>query len=172
MLAFSGQLDRTPLKSSVWYLGDQATAVGANKNRRRTDFPNRSVYLPVIRNDLPELFQSFDFANPHSTTGTRPRTMAASQGLFMLNAPLVLELAEAMVRRHWQDEDSDEARLGRLYRALFAAEPGVDEKRAVLSYVAEAEASLRSEGEAEAAVKAWSLVCQALFAESRFQYLD
>ncbi len=57
MLSAAGQLDLVPRESTVSYLGDQATAVGDNKNRRRTDFPCRSVYLPVIRNDLPELFQ-------------------------------------------------------------------------------------------------------------------
>ena len=80
MLLIAGELDRTPMESSVWYLGDQATAVGANKNRRRTDFKARSIYLPVIRNDLPEVFEAFDFADPHLTTGARPKTMAATQG--------------------------------------------------------------------------------------------
>lgn len=172
MLTVAARLDSTPMESSVWYLGDQATAVGANKNRRRTDFPNRSVYLPMIRNDLPELFQSFDFANPHATTGARPRTLAASQGLYMLNAPLVLELAEATVRRYWQNADSPEARLTRLYRAVFAADPTRDEQQMILTYVGETEARLRAAGEDEASVHAWTLVCQALFADSRFQYLD
>src|SRR5262249_30623700 len=75
MLTAAGQLDPKPLESTVSYLGDQATAVGDNKIRRRTDFPCRSVYLPVIRNDLPELFSVFDFANPHASTGLRPQTM-------------------------------------------------------------------------------------------------
>ena len=56
MLSAAGNLDLKPMDSTVSYLGDQATAVGENPNRRRTDFPCRSVYLPVIRNDLPELF--------------------------------------------------------------------------------------------------------------------
>ena len=85
MLMVAAELDVRPMESSVWYLGDQATAVGANKNRRRTDFPNRSVYLPVIRNDLPEVFDVFDFADPHATTGMRPSTMVATQGLYFLN---------------------------------------------------------------------------------------
>ena len=73
MLSAAGKLELTPMDSTVWYLGDQATAVGDNKNRRRTDFSCRSVYLPVIRNDLPELFDVFDFADPHATTGMRSR---------------------------------------------------------------------------------------------------
>jgi hypothetical protein len=34
---------------------------------------------------LPELFNVFDFANPHASTGMRPQTLVATQGLFMLN---------------------------------------------------------------------------------------
>ena len=89
LFARRGGLDFTPRDSSVWYLGDQATAVGANKNRRRTDFACRSVYLPVIRNDLPELFGAFDFADPHRTTGMRPDTTVATQSLFIMNDPSV-----------------------------------------------------------------------------------
>ena len=73
MLSASAQLDLAPVDSTVSYLGDQATAVGENKNRRRTDLLCRSVYLPVIRNDLPEIFEAFDFADPHATTGARTR---------------------------------------------------------------------------------------------------
>ena len=56
MLSSAGTLNLNPMESTVSYLGDQATAVGGNPVRRRTDFNCRSVYLPVIRNDLPELF--------------------------------------------------------------------------------------------------------------------
>ena len=98
MLSAAGELDLAPMESSVWYLGDQATAVGDNKVRRRTDFPCRSVYLPVIRNDLPELFDVFDFADPHTTTGMRSQTMVATQGLFILNDDVVMAAAEATAR--------------------------------------------------------------------------
>ncbi len=99
MLLAAGRLDLAPLDSSVSYLGDQATAVGENKVRRRTDFPCRSVYLPVIRNDLPELFDVFDFADAHATTGMRPQTMVATQGLFLLNDDLVMDASAAAARR-------------------------------------------------------------------------
>ena len=81
ILASAGELDLGRVDSTVAYLGDQATAVGANKVRRRTDFPNRSVFLPVIRNDLPELFEAFDFADPHIATGARD-IYAATDAIF------------------------------------------------------------------------------------------
>jgi hypothetical protein len=99
MLATADRLDLGWTESTVSYLGDQATAVGQNKNRRRTDFPCRSVYLPVIRNDLPEIFEVFDFADPHAATGARPKTTAATQGLFILNDEMVMDAAKAMAQR-------------------------------------------------------------------------
>ena len=175
MLHVSGQLDINPMDSSVWYLGDQATAVGANKNRRRTDFPARSLYLPMIRNDLPELFEAFDFADPHAATGARPRTMSPAQGLFMMNDELVSELSEKTVRRVGLDSVSAKGKLNALYEAIFSRGPTEEEVEEFLSFVKTAEKALASEAaeeEADPSIRAWSLVCQAMFATSRFQYLD
>lgn len=99
MLQLSDALDVSTMESTVSYLGDQATAVGENKVRRRTSFPCRTVYLPVIRNDLPEILSVFDFGDAHATTGARPITMVPAQALFMLNSDLVMETADGIARR-------------------------------------------------------------------------
>src|SRR5687767_5223491 len=137
MLSAAGQLDLVPRDSTVAYLGDQATAVGDNKNRRRTDFPCRSVYLPVIRNDLPELFNVFDFANPHACTGMRPQTMVATQGLFMLNDDSVILAAEATARRLLADKPSadDDDLVPALFEWMFNTTPRDDERAEILAFV-------------------------------------
>ena len=103
ILVAADELNRKQVESTVNYLGDQATAVGANTNRRKTDYSFRSVYLPVIRNDLPELFEVFDFADAHRATGNRPDTTVATQGLYVLNDDWVMKLsrklAEELVRK-------------------------------------------------------------------------
>src|SRR5262249_44590086 len=137
MLWAAGQLDLAPRESTVSYLGDQATAVGDNKVRRRTDFPCRSVYLPVIRNDLPELFDVFDFANPHASTGLRPQTMVATQGLFMLNDGSVMTAAEATARRLLADKSiaDDDKRVDVLFEWVTGAPPPNDERAEMLAFV-------------------------------------
>ena len=174
MLSAAGNLDLKPMDSTVSYLGDQATAVGDNPNRRRTDFPCRSVYLPVIRNDLPELFDVFDFANPHATTGMRPQTMVATQGLFMLNDASVMAAAEATARRLLATESvlGPEARLDQLFELVLTARPADDERQELLAFVAETQKRLADNGDKDAEVRAWSMACQALFASSRFQLLE
>ena len=174
MLSAAGYLDLKSMDSTVSYLGDQATAVGDNSNRRRTDFPCRSVYLPVIRNDLPELFDVFDFADPHATTGMRSQTMVATQGLFMLNDVSVMDAAEATARRMLATESmrGPEARLDLLFELVLAARPADDEHQEHLAYVAETQKRFEEKGDKDAEVRAWAMVCQALFASSRFQVLE
>jgi hypothetical protein len=174
MLSAAGQLDFAPRESTVWYLGDQATAVGDNKIRRRTDFPCRSVYLPVIRNDLPEVFDVFDFANPHASTGKRPQTIVATQGLYMLNNGFVMTAAEATARRLLVDQSSaDEGKVvDLLFELAINATPRDDERADMLAFVRLATKRKTAEGELNANLQAWSQACQALFASSRFQILE
>ncbi len=173
MLLAAGQLDLTPRESTVWYLEDQATAVGDNKVRRRTDFPCRSVYLPVIRNDLPELFQVFDFADPHVTTGARPRTTVPTQSLFMLNDEMVMEAARAAAARiletsstHW------EARIVTMFGQLLGCSPTPAQRQALLDFLAGTAARLERQGDQRAELNALAMACHAVFASSQFQYLE
>jgi hypothetical protein len=174
MLAVAGELDLTPMKSSVWYLGDQATAVGDNKVRRRTDFPCRSVYLPVIRNDLPELFDVFDFADPHLTTGMRPQTMVATQGLFLLNDESVMAAAEAMARRLLAEEISGGVaeRIDRMFELATGTPAAPDERQALQQFLDEIASRDRSAEQTDGELRAWTVACQAVFASSRFQVLE
>ena len=174
MLAVAGTLDLKPQDSTVSYLGDQATAVGDNANRRRTDFPCRSVYLPVIRNDLPELFDVFDFADPHATTGLRPQTMVATQGLFMLNDNSVVAAAQAAAHRLLSGEQASEqcSPIDRMYELILNAAPDDQERAEMLTFTEAMEQRLSAAGETDARLRAWSLACQALFASSRFQMLE
>lgn len=176
MLSAAGTLHLSSMDSTVSYLGDQATAVGGNENRRRTDFQCRSIYLPVIRNDLPELFAAFDFADPHAATGMRPQTMVATQGLFMLNDVSVMDAADATARRVLKvssDEDVDfvakvDARLNHLFELLLASQPTDEERQELQAYIADIQRRTRPSAE----IQTWTMVCQALFASSRFQVLE
>jgi hypothetical protein len=174
MLMAAGQLDLQPMDSSVWYLGDQATAVGGNKNRRRTDFPNRSVYLPVIRNDLPELFQVFDFADPHVTTGMRPETTVATQGLYLLNADAVMDAAAATAKRVLSacPGDQPEAQVDNMFQLVIGDAPTTEQRDQMVRFLTDSEQLFAADGHEQAKQRAVALVCHALFASSRFQIME
>lgn len=184
MLAIADSLQWGPMDSTVNYLGDQATAVGPNSVRRRTDFPCRSVYLPVIRNDLPELFEIFDFADPHTTTGMRPDTTVPTQGLFMLNDEMVMDAAKATARRILRDcpTGDTQAQITRMYELILNASPSDTD----VGVMAEALARFRQRFESAdpaaadsppsdrgpAELDSLAVACHALFASSRFQFLE
>jgi hypothetical protein len=57
--------------------------------------PLRSLYVPLFRNALPELFEVFDYPDPSTPTGRREASTVAPQALFMLNNPFVRAQAAA-----------------------------------------------------------------------------
>ncbi len=53
----------------------------------------RTIYLPVVRDNVPELFSTFDFPGPTQIKGQRDVTTVAPQALFFMNNPLVENIA-------------------------------------------------------------------------------
>lgn len=174
MLMTAGSLELKVMESTVWYLHDQATAVGGNPVRRRTDFPCRSFYLPVIRNDLPEIFEAFDFANPHAATGARPNTTAPGQALFVLNDEMVMTASESTAQRLLQEIPADDsiARARLLYTWITNSLPTEAAEQSTRAFVEDLTAQFKSQSVENAELRAWAMACHAAFASSRFQYLD
>ena len=174
MLVAAGNLDLGNVDSTVYYLGDQATAVGKNLVRRRTDFNCRSIFLPVIRNDLPELFDAFDFANPQATTGARPATTVPNQGLFMLNDTSVIGASQAMAKRIFRESPTTslDQRIERLFILALGRPPSAAQHRTMHAFLSKSEYATESHSTVEAAEQVLALACQAVLASSQFQYLD
>ena len=181
LLAVSGQLDPSPAESVVAELNVQATGVGVKPNRPVRSV-RRTIYLPVIRNDLPALFQLFDFGDSLSVNGRRSTTNVAPQALFMMNSPLVLEAAKCTAASVLAGCDAADERqvLERLYLRILGRPPRPDEiepslalVHAALSESAGSEpAASGSAVEASARVRAWAVLSHALFCSTSFQYLD
>jgi hypothetical protein len=171
LLAVSGQLDPSPAESVVADLNVQATGVGVKPNRQVRSI-RRTVYLPVIRNDLPTIFQLFDFGDSLSVNGRRSTTNVAPQALFMMNSPLVLEAAKSTAASIVPDGGALEERqvLERLYLRILGRRPHPDEVEPSLALVHEAMAE--STGPEPERARAWAVLSQALFCSTSFQYLD
>jgi hypothetical protein len=93
----------------------------------------RSVYAFIDRQDLPQLFRTFDFASPDVSTAQRPQTTIPQQALFALNSPFLLDQARALIRT---DEKKDSAqRVQLLYRRVYARDPSDAELESALTYV-------------------------------------
>jgi len=170
ILAIGGQLDLTPAESVVNHLPDQATGVG-DKPHKPLDSVRRSVYLPVIRNDLRPEFQVFDFADPQTVSGRRNQTMVAPQALFLMNGPLLRDSARILAKKLWKQADSrgEKGWVSAAYSEILGRSPSADEIRSALDYLAES-GSENSEPESKTA--ALATLCHALMCSAEFLYVD
>jgi hypothetical protein len=99
MLLISGQLDLTRPESSMAYAaGDSRISErrGAPNAFNTALFKGRSLYLPILRDALPDELGLFDFPDPQGTVGKRSITNVAPQSLHLMNSELVLRQAQAM----------------------------------------------------------------------------
>ncbi|MFM8581524.1 MAG: DUF1553 domain-containing protein [Planctomycetaceae bacterium] len=131
----------------------------------------RSIYLPVVRDNLPESMSLFDAADPSLITADRPQTTVPSQALYLLNNPFVQLQADATADRLLGAGET-EARVQAAFQQFYgrpASLGEVAEARQFLetytSRLAEGPGSRRNPERA-----AWSAFCQVLFASAEFQY--
>lgn len=175
LLAVSGQLDHQaggPVLTvkNRGYLFDHTSKDLTQYTSRR-----RSIYLPVIRNNVYDLFQLLDYPDPANPNGDRNTTTVAPQALLMLNSDLVFDCADSLAARVWSEQPDDEtARLQRLTQLVLGRDATDTELAAHRQMLRELAALLTpAEGpQQEAVQKSWSVLCQALLASNEFLYLN
>lgn len=67
-----------------------------SRDRTKYDSTRRSIYLPVIRNNLYDVFQLFDYADASVINGHRESTTVAPQALFAMNSRLMQDAARGL----------------------------------------------------------------------------
>jgi len=97
----------------------------------------RSVYLFVSRASPSVLLESFDAPPPACPCDRRLATTVPPQALLMLNAPFVLEQADALARRVKRDAATPDAQIDRLYRIALGRPPRPDEANRALRFLAD-----------------------------------
>ena len=136
------------------------------------DNRRRSIYQPVIRNKVYELFRVFDFPNPSLVTGRRSSTTVSPQALWLMNSELVLSVARRVADRLSREAGgSATARIDLAYRSLYGRPPTEGEVAAALGYLDRYPAE-RPDAAASSAGRAWFSLCQALLLANEFLYID
>jgi hypothetical protein len=174
LLAVAGSLDRT--MGGTLFQGNNRGYVPGYPNGvyDRYDFPRRSVYLPVVRSMLYDVFQWFDFPDPSTANGERASTTIAPQALFALNGQLMTDQALQFARSLVESDATDEARLHRAYARAFGRGPTaaeMDRARAFLQRL-EAEWARQKLPAAERPLRVWQGLCRVLLAANEFVFLD
>ena len=129
--------------------------------------PRRSVYVPVFRSSLPELFEVFDFANSSLVTGRRDISTVAPQALFMMNHPFVRDQAKLTAERLLSDSQPKEAqRIDHAYLRILGRHPTAAEVALSQEFL-KAVIDTTEKGR----VEAWTQMVQSLFSTIDFRYV-
>lgn len=87
----------------------------------------RSIYHPVLRNSLPELFEVFDFADSSTSIGERSRSTVAPQALAMLNAPWVEQRSMALADLLERNCSTAQMAVESAFRLCLGRDPTAEE---------------------------------------------
>jgi hypothetical protein len=146
----------------------QSVAAAISKIRNQLDMEDatcRSVYLPVVRDEIARSMEVFDAADPNSIIGTRESSNTANQSLYMMNNPFVIAQSDALAAKITSRHTRTSDQISAAFQAIYLREPMSGERRAVSSFI-------RSAGRNASGSETLSAICQSLFASAEFRYLD
>ncbi len=132
--------------------------------------PRRSVYMPVVRNAIYDIFAGFDFGNASDSVGGRPSTVVPSQALLMMNSGFVETQAGAFAQRllAMPARNSTE-RIQAAFVEAYGRPATVMEVEDSLAFLSLMRSSAPN-GEEE--TFAWSRLCHVIVGASEFIYLE
>ena len=171
LLAVAGLLDLEVGGSLLHVANREFLFDHTSKDTTSYDSLRRSIYLPVIRNNVYDAFALFDFPDPAVVDGDRRTTTVASQALFLMNSELALRASDALAASLLTAESRDEARVRRLWTLAYAREPSASETERALGFVRRAEAALPRKNSAPDRVEAWAMLCQVTLLANEFLYV-
>jgi len=128
------------------------------------DTVRRSVYVPLFRNTLMEVFETFDMANPNVVTGRRNETTLPTQALYLLNSPFVNGEAQRAGERIERLGHTDAERVRLAYRLTLGREPSASEVEVAMTFVSNTASSAEK--------RPWVALAHSLISSIQFRYLD
>ena len=158
VLLASGRLDLA--------VGGPTVEPSASEFEYKFDTVRRSVYIPVFRYTPHELMEAFDFPDPNLVAGRRSTSILATQALFLMNSPFMIEQSRrAAERLLGRPEVDDGARVDLAYRQTLGRPPTARERELAVKHVGEGSTN----GDR---VDSFAGLYQALFASIDFRYLN
>ena len=137
----------------------------------------RSVYLPIFRNTLPEVFEVFDFADPNIQQGKRNESTVASQALWLMNHPMILQQTEKAAGRLLAANGTNEEKIELAFLETLGRLPTKIEfeiTEQLLSLSAESHSNPKNEPPAanDEMLDRWTMVYQTLCQSVDFLYVN
>ncbi len=174
ILAVSGLLDRSMGGSMLHVKNREFLFNHTSKDETRYDSLRRSLYLPVIRNNIYDGFSLFDCTDGAVPNGNRSTSTVASQALFLMNSDLILQASSALADGLLKSgpENASE-RIQLLFRRVLGRPATQEETDAMLKAADQVRDQLISEQvpETELVARTWSVLCQGVLASNEFIYV-
>jgi hypothetical protein len=162
LLATSGLLDKQMGGSLLHVANREFFFDHTSKDGTKYDSRRRSLYLPVVRNNLYDVFQLFDATDATVLEGNRASTVVAPQALFMLNSDLVHAASQNLASLALKEPNLDAAGRVRSIYLRACGRPATEaEAVRATAYIA------RSGGDEQA----WTSFCHVVLAANEFIYL-
>jgi hypothetical protein len=172
IMAVSGDLQTVNGGSILTYKDRQYVANTSRRGGVDYDRNIRSIYIPVIRSSMYEVFTAFDLPDPSTPNGDRDATVVAPQALFMMNGAVMLrhsrKLAGLLLSNAALD---DAARVQLAYVRALSRPPSAREVDQALTFLAQVEKALPADAKERRAL-AWQSFCKSLLASNEFIYLN
>jgi hypothetical protein len=185
IMQVAGTLDRVPLAPEKAFLAkynpyreEEYRTFQPLFTPEQIENPHRSVYLPVVRGVLPEIFGLFDFASPDRSTSQREESIVPAQSLYFMNNEWVIKQAGLLSGQLLKDDNlDDKGRTKTIYRRAFSREPSSLEINRALDYLNQPELLLpdsKSKKQPDAMQlrnERLTSFCQIVFASAEFRFV-
>lgn len=175
MLCASGEMDlERPRGSTVARAGDTVVGQRLSPELLNRQVTYRSVYLPFVRDGLPESLALFDAADPNLVTGERESTNVPGQALYLMNNSFVLRRGDVMAQRLIEEAQEAEERIRLAFKLAYGRKASTLEVEQAKGFLWSFTAAAVKKGEerSRAGYKALRAFCQALLVSAEFRYLN
>jgi len=121
------RLDLEQMRDTMLVVGGKIDYTMFGRPATITDLANfrRTVYAFVERQNLPNVIQTFDFANADTSTARRTNTTVPQQALFAMNSQFISQAAQLLADRF--GKGTEEERIEGIYQAALGRSPSAEE---------------------------------------------
>ncbi|MCO8121133.1 PSD1 and planctomycete cytochrome C domain-containing protein [Stieleria sp. TO1_6] len=182
ILAVSGRLDRTSGGKTLELENRSYVFNHTSEDKSTYASTRRSIYVPIIRNHLFDMFRLFDYNDASVLTGNRPTSTIATQALFLMNSPFVVQQSEQLAKRLLERHSNSRERLVDLFQTVYGRLPTPQEAQLAQQFVEDVPTNNASSDASDAnprvndsvddhLLRAWQMLCQAHITSSEFLYI-
>jgi len=128
----------------------------------------RAVYTPAFRNTRHPLFEAFDFADINQPIAQRTTSTVATQALFLMNHPFVIDQAKSAADRIMTTDKALPARIRAAWQLVLNRPPAPEETDIATEYI---EAGLSGNATPDDQRDQWARLIQTLWSTPEFRFL-